>query len=107
MSEWISVRDRLTEAEQEIMLCCKMPRNGYTYCCLGFYVPHGLYTEDSDFTWDFELCEEYDEDRDDYLVKEGWYERIKNWDDFGCVAIDDTVTHWMPLPKPPSHMGGK
>lgn len=23
------------------------------------------------------------------------------------VRCKDCVTHWMPLPKPPSHMGGK
>ena len=26
---------------------------------------------------------------------------IKNWDDYSCVAIEDTITHWMPLPQPP------
>jgi hypothetical protein len=34
---------------------------------------------------------------------EGWYEQIDNWVDFTSVyIIEGEVTHWMPLPKPPT-----
>ena len=31
----------------------------------------------------------------------GWYEVIKNWDDYNSVAVEDFVTHWMPMPELP------
>lgn len=42
----------------------------------------------------------------DVYARKGWYELCYNGD-YGDNFIEDTVTHWMPLPKPPSHMGGK
>ena len=99
--QWISVKERLPKAEQEVRVACKTRTSGYRYQCQGFYVPRGIYREDSEFTWDYEACDEYDEERDDYLVNEGWYERIHNWDEYGAVSIGDIVTHWMPLPEPP------
>lgn len=100
--QWISVKERLPEAEQEVCVACKTRTFGYRYQCQGFYVPRGVYREDSEFAWDYEACDEYDEERDDYLVNEGWYERIHNWDEYGAVSISDIVTHWMPLPDPPN-----
>ena len=42
---------------------------------------------------------DYDEDRDTYFVKPGWYENNEyeetHW------SVNDPVTHWMPLPDPP------
>ena len=31
---------------------------------------------------------------------------VNNWDEYSSIAIDDTVTHWMPLPEPPKMKGG-
>lgn len=43
---------------------------------------------------------EYDESRDAFFVKEGWYETNEyeeiHW------RVDDPVTHWMRLPEPPT-----
>ena len=99
--QWISVEDRLPEAEKEVWIACKTKPSGYLYQCVGFYIPHGFYQEDSDYTWDWETLGEYSEERDDYCINEGWYERVHNWDDYGAVSIGDFVTHWMPLPQPP------
>ena len=100
-NDWISVEDRLPEAEKEVWIACKTKPGGYLYQCVGFYIPHGFYQEDSDYTWDWEALGEYSEERDDYYINEGWYERVHNWDDYGAVVIGDFVTHWMPLPQPP------
>lgn len=97
---WVRVEDRLPETEDEVRLFCVTPR-GYEYQCQGIYVPPGLHCADSQFVWDWECCEEYDEERDDYLVNPGWYESIHNWDEYSACGISDRVTHWMPLPKPP------
>lgn len=33
---------------------------------------------------------------------EGWYEMVDNWDNLSHIRITGvTITHWMPLPKPP------
>jgi hypothetical protein len=46
---------------------------------------------------------EYDEEKDDYFVPEGWYECIDNWDEYATFAITEgAVTHWRPLPRPPA-----
>ena len=98
-TKWISVEERLPEAEQIVLVSCK--QNGRRYQCLAFYVPKKWLREQSNFNWDYEACDEYCEEADDYYVNEGWYERIYNWDDYNAVGIGDFVTHWMPLPEPP------
>lgn len=103
---WVCVEDRLPETEEEVQLFCVTP-SGYEYQCQGFYVPPGTYRDDSGYSWDWECCEEYDEERDDYLVNPGWYESIHNWDEYSACGISDRVTHWRPLPKPPATPGKK
>lgn len=101
--DWISVKERLPEAEKEVLLLCKTRlRSGrtYCYCCIAVYVPEGMLRGESCFNWDYECCDEYCEEHDDYYVNAGWYERIYNWDDYAVVGIADKVTHWMPLPEP-------
>lgn len=100
-SQWISVEERLPEAEEEVRVLCRTFLRKYRYQCQAFYVPKGTLREESDYTWDYECCNEYSEEDDDYFVNPGWYERIHNWDDYSAVCIEDEVTHWMPLPEPP------
>ena len=100
--KWISVEDRLPEVEKEVQVLCKASWNSkYLYQCHAFYVPKGMLREASYYGWDYECCDEYSEEDDDYFVNPGWYERIHNWDDYNAVGIADDVTHWMPLPEPP------
>ena len=42
---------------------------------------------------------EYSEDKDEYYLTEGWYE--KNEFEDTHWKVDGTVTHWMLLPEPP------
>ena len=42
---------------------------------------------------------DYDEDKDIYFVKEGWYEN--NVYEEAHYAVDGNITHWMSLPSPP------
>lgn len=47
-------------------------------------------------------ADEYDEANDRYTYREGWWERVDNWDDFSCVYVNEGVPiYWMPLPEPP------
>lgn len=92
--EWINQNDNKPEAEKEVLLLCKVKNHNYIYKCIGFYVPHGILRDDSNFNWDYECCDEYDEEHGDYLVNPGWYKRIYNWDDYSCVWIEDEVIGW-------------
>lgn len=102
VQEWISVKDRLPENGVHVLLCCEMHRYGGEiagkYICDGYYaeankIIAGGFPDDCD-------CE-YSEEDDEYYLREGWYEVIKNWDDYNSVTVEDSVTHWMPLPQPP------
>ena len=101
VQEWIPVSERLPESGVHVLLCCEIRSGGAVYrryVCDGYYAKR--YTEQ---TWnnsgdiDCEYCEEDDE----YYLLEGWYEVIKNWDDYNSVVVGDFVTHWMHLPEPP------
>lgn len=104
VQKWISVKDRLPEPEQEVFVCVRSKISNYSYVCCAMHVPENWYRQSSDFCWDFECCDEYDEEQDDYIVKQGWYESIHNWDDYSVVEIEDIVTHWMPIPVPPKEV---
>lgn len=99
---WISVKDRMPESGQHVLATCEIHSlYGYKkqYVCEAYYakehsISEGRYPEDTD-------CYDYSEEDDEYYLKEGWYEVIHNWDEYGSVVIDDFVTHWMPLPEPP------
>lgn len=99
--EWISVDERLPESGKHCLISCIVERFDGThgqYVCVGYYAEkfkHLAYGVDDD------SVSEYNEENDEFYISEGWYEVIKNWDDYGFVAIDDFVTHWMPLPEAP------
>ena len=92
--KWINQNDDKPKAEKEVLLLCKVKNMAHLYKCIGFYVPPGTLRDDSYFGWDYECCDEYDEEHDDYLVKPGWYERIYNWDEYSAVGIIDDVIGW-------------
>lgn len=92
--KWINPYETKPEAEKEVLLLCKVKNSTHRYKCIGFYEPLGMLRDDSDFCWDYECCDEYDEEHDDYLVNPGWYERIYNWDDYAAVGIMDDVIGW-------------
>ena len=102
VQEWISVNDRLPENGVHVLICCEMRRYGGEIA--GKYVCDGYYAEANKIIaggFPDECNCEYSEEDDEYYLCEGWYEVVKNWDDFNSVAVEDFVTHWMPLPQPP------
>ena len=40
---------------------------------------------------DDELCVEYCEERDEWYLKEGWYELVDNWPDYSLVTIVEGI----------------
>ena len=104
---WISVKDRLPESGKHVLTTCEIKSlYGYKnrYVCEAFYaeeysIPEGKYPEDTD-------CYDYNEEDDEYYLKEGWYEVIHNWGEYSSVVIDDYVTNWMPMPGLPEEVSG-
>lgn len=102
VQEWISVDDRLPENGVHVLLCCEIHRYGGEIA--GKYVCDGYYAEANKIIaggFPDECDCEYSEEDDEYYLCEGWYEVVKNWDDYNSVKVGDFVTHWMPLPNPP------
>lgn len=100
---WISVEDETPDLEKRVMICTETRHNGeaYKHIVMGMYENGTVWSEDSAFNW--EDLDTYDEEQDDYLIPEGWYEYSLYRED-GVNSIDDFVTHWMPLPKPPKEV---
>lgn len=99
MSEWISVKDRLPEPETEVFI--RALCNGHEVLTTAMFEDGTIPIDDSEWNW-YDLDFDYDEERDIYLVPEGWWEyRHYNPDDVYNNVVDDEVTHWMPLPEPP------
>lgn len=99
--DWISVRDKLPECGKHVLTSCEvrlLSGSKKRYTCIAF---HAEKHKISEHYPEEDYCYDYDEEQDEYYLKEGWYEVIHNWDEYSSVVIDDFVTHWMPLPEPP------
>lgn len=102
---WISVKDRLPENEKAVLAYAETRKESGEirgHVVKAFYTNGKYHTEDSVFEWDTDyLCDRlrYDPENDQYYVPEGWWESVRYSDEFS--AIDDFVTHWMPMPEPP------
>ena len=98
---WIPVTERLPEPETEVMITCN--RNGYRFIVTAIHEDGKQLSENSCWVWD-DIWEygRYDEEHDDYIIPEGWWESrcFAPDDDYG-YPVDCEVTHWMPMPKLP------
>lgn len=102
--EWISVNERLPEPEKEVLILAvrKNPKYGdYTIITTAMYENGKVTTEESDWSW-YDLDFVYDEENDCCYIPEDWWEyrHYNQYDVYNC-AVEDKVTHWMPLPEPP------
>ena len=68
VEKWISVKDRMPEQEKCVLLLCKT-QYGTSYKCIGFYESGMMRRDDSDYCWDYEVCDIYNEENDDYLLR--------------------------------------
>jgi hypothetical protein len=68
---------------------------------MAMYEDGTVWTRDSSWGFhDIDNYETYDEKQDDWRIPEGWWEYSIYNEEWNC-PVDDLVTHWMPLPKPP------
>jgi len=104
-NEWIPCSERLPENEQEVEISCKRnyigsgdeKRTAY-FTARAFYTDGNINTEDSCFWWDDCHNWEYDEEKDAYIIPEGWWEYVTFSERFGVV--DAEVLAWKPLLEP-------
>lgn len=104
-SGWIPCKERMPENETEVEISCirryigagneKKVRH---LTARAFYTDGTMSTEDSNFVWDDCDNWEYDEEKDAYIIPEGWWEYVTFSEEFGVV--DAEVVAWMPLPEP-------
>ena len=59
-------------------------------------------SEESQEYDDTDGIDEYVEEEDCYYIREGWYELIDYWEEYGYIAIDDPVICWCELPELPA-----
>lgn len=98
---WISVEDRLPESGEHVLAVCEIRpirHPSHRYICEAFYAEKYSI---SDVGSEDEISYDYNEEEDEYYLKEGWYECVHNWDEYSSIVIGDFVTHWMPLPDAP------
>lgn len=98
--KWIPVGLRMPESGTHVLVCCRFKYVGGRG---GMYVCDAFHTDPKTIPCDYsdDIDADYDEETDEFYFPEGWWEVIKNRDDYSAVVIYDTVTHWMPLPEPP------
>lgn len=98
---WIPVSECLPKPETEVMIACN--RNGWRFIATAIHEDGTLFKEDSDWFWnDIWEYGRYDEERDDYIIPDGWWEsRCFTPDDVYNCPVDCEVTHWMPMPELP------
>lgn len=109
---WIPVSERLPENETEVEISCIRRYTGAgdekkecLFTARAFYTDGTMTTEDSSFVWDDCDNWEYDEEKDAYIIPEGWWECVSFSEEFGIV--DAEVLAWMPLPSPYKEEGAE
>ncbi|MBQ2920141.1 MAG: DUF551 domain-containing protein [Oscillospiraceae bacterium] len=106
-NRWVPVEERKPDPETRVWVMAERRTNKGTYnvATTGMYEDGSVWREDSSWYWEEDFLSacnaEYDEDRDDWKVPEGWYEYCVYNEDGKQGAIDDFVTHWKPMPKGP------
>lgn len=96
--EWKNVDDGLPDTSRSVLVTyinsCGNRRRVKAFYARRFEIEGSI---DSD-----EGVDEYCEERDEYYVREGWWEQIDNWSDYSFVAIHEgEVDYWMELPPSP------
>ena len=102
---WISVNDRLPDNEVDVLVCVTRkhysdPSKYIRFVAKAFHTDGKTNTRHSGHVWStWEIDMNYDEEADAYVIPEGWWESVDYGDEFS--AVDDFITHWMPLPEAP------
>lgn len=101
MSEWIT--DKLPENEEPVLIATKW-KFGESHglaCSMAFHTDGKTFTGDSSFCWNRDGTDDliYDEDHDEWIIPEGWWEYVRYGEQF--CPVDEPIVAWMPLPEAP------
>lgn len=102
VGEWIPCSERLPESEKEVEITfirkhCITGEKLYL-TARAFYEDGTLTTEDSAYYWDNMDNWEYDEEKDCYIVPEGWFESVTFAEEF--ESVDMPVIAWREITEP-------
>lgn len=106
MSEWISVKERLPECEQEVLInavrkCRWDETRTYNIITTAFYEDGKMLEVNSKWRWEDIDYAGWNEEEDCGIIPEGWWEyRHYNPDEVYNNCVDDFIIAWMPLPEP-------
>lgn len=94
---WQSVAKEMPKPCKAVLASATYAATGKSYTSRAMWVPKFFKSCDD---WDYEGDSEYNEENDTEYWPEGWYE----WNNHEEMhwRISDPVTHWMPLPQPPT-----
>lgn len=104
MTDWISVKDRLPEVEERVLLRTvnDVGDKKFYHITIGMYEDGTINAEYSRYSWDesaYDSIIDYDEEKDADFVCKGWWEMGVYSEKVGW--IDDEVIGWLPLPTDP------
>ena len=101
-SKWIPCSEKLPQNEEEVEITCIRRYIGAGdekktahLTARAFYIDGTMTTEDSNFAWDDCDNWQYDEEKDAYIIPEGWWEYVTFSEEFSVV--DAEVIAWKPL----------
>lgn len=97
--EWINVKDRLPKDEKNVL--CLYRKYERDFHCVAQYYQKGVKRE----CWNEECNHKDHENGEENCESLGgnWYEDIEQYcSEYDFYLFKREVTHWMPLPKPPT-----
>lgn len=108
LSNWILVSVELPKCEHEVDVTIKRIVNydnedhEFIFTCRAFYEDGEMWSEDSDYYWEYEYEYDsiYDEERDDFKVPKGWYEPTRFSETFARIDDDCVILAWKPVQEP-------
>ena len=111
VSRWISVEERLPEAEKEVQICAVgklVNGKSHTIITHAMYEDGNIRENDSIWGWhNLDFDADWDEKEDCCIIPEGWWEYNHylnpDYEEYNHL-IDDKVIAWMPLPEPPEEV---
>ena len=99
---WILCSEKYPENEKEVEITFirkHWKTEELLYCTARAFYEDGTFnTEDSSFNWEDTDNWEYDEEKNGYVIPEGWWESVSFSEEFG--AVDMPVVAWREIMEP-------
>lgn len=101
MSEWIKCDDAMPVTGCKVLAAFRNSHGKWRRVC-AIHLTKFAWDCDA-YDWDEHSDADIDEKTGTWYWPAGWYEAIESHSDYQYWSVTDgQVTHWMPLPAPPS-----